>query len=250
MAQSIQVIKYKLPLSNGKIYTKLSKKKFQLEYDDKNDTDEKIPLVQEISELKKTSFGIQGYLKYHFQKENEFTADGSFDVTSQEFTFLFDPSSNTVILHGDPNFRVRLMKFFSEILHDGDDLFELITIKKEKLYDLMDKILQMKKNKNNLEEAKFFHYNEPLGNLKKLSFTTVADFCGTQHELFKQHYDNCTHWNCALRVYKCNGVLDKESEGGYILRLNKDASVSFGLDRELIQWNRFVVETMKPVLEF
>ena len=142
------------------------------------------------------------------------------------------------------------MRFFSDILHDGDELFETITIKKEKLYDLMIKILKMKQGKNNLEEAKFFHYDKPLGKLKKLSFTTIPDFCGTEHRLFSQHYENCTHWNCALRVYKCNGVLDKESEGGYILRLNKDASASFNIDRDLTQWNRFVVETMKPVLGF
>lgn len=250
MAQSILIIKYNLPLSIGEIFKKLDKKKFKIEYDDENNPDENIELEQEISNLKRNSFGVEGYVKYQYQKENEFKGEGIFDVTSEEFTFLFVPSSNVVILHGNPNFRVRLMKFFAHILHNGDDLFEIITIKKDKLHDLMMKILRMKSGKNNLEEAKFYHNDKHLGKLKKLSFTTIPDFCGTEHTLFKSHYNNCTHWNCVLRVYKCNGLLDNLADNGYLLRINKDATVSFGIDKNLTEWNRFVVETMKPILKF
>ena len=250
MAHSILIVKYNIPLSIGELYSKLSKKKFKLTYVDENNSDKKIDLIHEISDLKQNSFGVQGYIKYFFQKENEFKGEGVYDVTSQEFNFLFVPSSNVVILHGDPNFRVRLMRFFTTILHDGDELFESITIKKEKLYELMLKILNMKSGENNLEEAKFYHYDIPLGKLKKLSFTTIPDYCGTEHILFESHYKNCTHWSCALRVYKCNGLLDDPSDKGYLLRLNKDASVSFGIDKKLTEWNRFVVETMKPILGF
>lgn len=250
MTRSILIIKYTLPLSVGQLYNKLSKKKFKITYNDENDHDKKIELTQVISELKNKTFGVQGNVKYHYQKENEFREDGHFDITHKEFTFLFSPSSKIVILHGDPTFRVRLMKFFADILHDGDDPFEFILIKKDKLYELMNKILRMKSGKNNLEGANFFHYNKPLTELKKLSFTTIPDACGTQHILFKNHYANCTHWNCALRVFKCNGLLDDVSDSGYILRLTKDATVSFGIDKNLTEWNRFVVETMKPVLNF
>ena len=173
-----------------------------------------------------------------------------FDVTSEEFTFLFVPSSNLVILHGNPDFRVRLMKFFADILHNGYNLFEGVTIEKEKLRTLMMRILGMTSGKNNLEEAKFYHNDKSLGKLKKLSFTTIPDFCGTDHFLFKSHYNNCTHWSCVLRIYKCNGLLDNIADKGYMLRINKDASVSFGIDKSLTEWNRFVVETMKPVLKF
>jgi len=250
MAQSILIVKYTLPSTAGEIFRKLDKKKFKIKYDDENNSDEQIELTQEISNLKKNSFGVEGYVKYVYQKENEFKGEGHFDTTSEEFTFLFDPTSNIVILHGNPDFRVRLMKFFAHVLHDGDDLFESISIKKEKLYDLMNKILKMKSGKNNLEEAKFYHGDKPLGNLKKLSFTTIADFCGTEHELFDEHYANCTHWNSVSRVYKCNGLLDTLSDSGYLLRITKDATVSFGIDKNLTEWNRFVVETMKPVLKF
>ncbi len=251
MPQSIQVIKYTLPLSRTQINLKLGKKKFRIKYKDQNNPDDDIELKHEVDELKMSSFGVQGYLKYYYQKENEFADDNSFDITYEEFNFLFDPSSNLLILHGNPNFRVRVLKFFSHILHNGDDLFEIITIPKMRLYDLMMKILKMKSGKNNLETAQFFHYDEPLGNLKRLGFTTMPDSCGTEHSLFKQHFNNCTHWGCTLRVYKCNGILDKEeSENGYMLRLNKDGSASFTIDRDLTQWNRFVVETMKPVLKF
>ena len=250
MAKSILIVKYTLPLSTGEIFRKLDKKKFKIEYDDENDDDKKIELEQEISNLKRNSFGVEGYVKYYFQKENEFKGEGIFDVTSEEFTFLFVPSSNLVILHGNTLFRIRLMRFFAEILHNGDNLFEGITIKKEKLNDLMKKILAMKSGKNNLESAQFFHNDKPLGKLKKLSFTTIPDFCGTDHNLFKSHYNNCTHWNCVLRIYKCNGLLDSVADNGYFLRINKDASVSFGIDKNLTEWNRFVVETMKPILKF
>lgn len=250
MTQSILIIKYTLPSTIGEINSKLGKEKFKIKYNDENNPDKQIELQQEISKLKRSSFGVEGYVKYYYQKENEFKGEGIFDVTSEEFTFLFVPSSNIVILHGNPDFRVRLMKFFAHILHNDDDLFETITIRKEKLHELMMKILRMKAGKNNVEEAKFYHYDKPLGKLKKLSFTTIPDFCGTEHILFNSHYKNCTHWNCVLRVYKCNGLLDQPSEGGYLLRINKDATVSFGIDKTLTEWNRFVVETMKPVLGF
>jgi|SaaInlV_200m_DNA_6_1039755.scaffolds.fasta_scaffold07006_1 hypothetical protein len=250
MAQSILIVKYNLPLSIGEIFRKLDKKKFKIKYDDENNQDKKIELQQEISNLKRNNFGVEGYVKYYYQKENEFKGEGIFDVTAEEFTFLFVPSSNLVILHGNPNFRVRLMKFFADILHDGDNLFEGITIEKEKLHTLMMKILGMKSGKNNLEEAKFYHNDRPLGKLKKLSFTTIPDFCGTDHTLFASHYKNCIHWGCVLRVYKCNGLMDSIADKGYMLRINKDATVSFGIDKNLTEWNRFVVETMKPVLKF
>ena len=250
MAQSILIVKYKLPLSIGEIFRKLVKKKFKIEYDDENDDEKKIKLEQEISDLKSNTFGVEGHIKYYYQKENEFKGEGIFDVTAEEFTFLFVPSSNLVILHGNSNFRVRLMVFFAQILHNGDELFSNITIEKDKLRELMMKILGMKAGKNNLEEAKFYHNDRPLGKLKKLSFTTIPDFCGTEHNLFKSHYNNCTHWSCVLRVYKCNGLLDNVADNGYMLRINKDASVSFGIDKNLTEWNRFVVETMKPVLKF
>lgn len=251
MAQSILIVKYTLPLTIGEIFRKLDKEKFKIKYNDENDTDKQIELTQEISNLKKkNSFGVEGHVKYLYQKENEFKGEGHFDTTSEEFTFLFDPASKIVILHGNPDFRVRLMKFFAYVLHDGDDLFEPISIKKEKLYDLMNKILEMKSGKNNLDEAKFYHGDKPLDNLKKLSFTTIADFCGTEHKLFDENYDNCTNWSFVLRVYKCNGLLDTISDAGYLLRITKDATVSFGIDKNLTEWNRFVVETMKPVLKF
>ncbi len=250
MPQSIQIIKYSHPLSLGQIFSKLSKKKFKIKYTDQNDSEKKIELEQEIENLKKNNFGIQGTLRYHYQKENEFADDGTFDVTHEGFSFLFDPTSNLVILHGSPSFRVRVMKFFSHILHDGDDLFETITIPKEKLHDLMMKILKMNAHKNNLDTAQFFHYNKPLGNLRRLGFSTIDDYCGTNHQLFKIHYKNCTHWNCTIKIYKCNGILDNTSEVGYLLRLSKDGTSSFTIDRDLTQWNRFVVETMKPILKF
>ncbi len=250
VARSILIVKYKIPLSSGNIYTKLSKKKFKLKYKDKNGYDKTIELTHEISNLKRSSFGVQGDIQYHFQKENEFRGKGVYDVTIQEFSFLFDPLSGIVILQGDPTFQVRLLKFFTDILHNGDDLFESITIRKEKLHDLMNKILDMRKGKNNLEEARFYHYDTPLQKLKKLSFTTIPDYCGTEHLLFNKHYANCTHWSCVLRVHKCNGLLDQQLEKSYLLRLNKDASVSFGIDKDLTEWNRFVVETMKPTLKF
>ena len=250
MAQSIIIIKYELPLSIGEIFRKLDKKKFKIKYTDENNHEEQIELEQEVSNLKQNSFGVEGHVKYRYQKENEFKGEGYFDPTHEEFTFLFDPSDKVVILHGNPEFRVRLMKFFAHVLHDGDDLFESVTIRKEKLHELMTKILKMKSGKNNLEEAKFYHGDQPLGNLKKLSFTTVPEFCGTEHVLFDKHYNNCTHWNCVLRVHKCNGLLDQLSENGYLLRITKDGTVSFSIDKNLTEWNRFVVETMKPILKF
>ena len=250
MPQSIQIIKYVAPLSIGQIHSKLSKKKFPIKYPDQNRSEKEIELQQEVDHLQKNTFGIQGTLKYYYQKENEFADDGTFDVTHEMFSFLFDPSSNLVIFHGSPSFRVRVMRFFSQVLHDGDDLFESITIPKERLYDLMTKILEINSHKNNLDTAQFFHYDKPLGNLRKLGFSTIMDYCGTNHQLFKIHYKNCTHWNCSIRIYKCNGILDKNSDTGYLLRLNKDGTASFTLDRDLTQWNRFVVETMKPILKF
>ena len=107
----------------------------------------------------------------------------------------------------------------------------------------------MRSGKNNLEEAKFYHNDKSLGKLKMNCHSQLfLIFCGTDHFLFKSHYNNCTHWSCVLRIYKCNG--QQYADKGYMLRINKDASQSFGIDKSLTEWNRFVVETMKPVLKF
>ena len=70
MAQSILIVKYNLPLSIGEIFRKLDKKKFKIKYDDENNQDKKIELEQEISNLKRNNFGVEGYVKYYYQKEN------------------------------------------------------------------------------------------------------------------------------------------------------------------------------------
>ena len=234
----------------SEIYTKLSKPKFKIKYTDKNDADKQIELEHEVFNLKHTSVGVEGQVKYRYQKENEFKGDGSFDVTHEEFAFLFAPMQNFVILHGKTTFRIRLMKFFAYVLHDGDDIFESILITKQRMHKIMDKILRFKSGKNNLEEARFFHHNESLGNLKKMSFTTDPDFCGTDHVLFQQHYDNCTHWGFTVRVYRCNGLLDESTTIGYMLKMTQQGTASFNLDKTMTEWNRFVVETVKPILEF
>ena len=250
MARSIFVVKYNFPLTIGEIFTKLDKRKFKVKYNDKNDFEKQIELEHKISNLKQTTFGVNGIIRYFYQKENEFKGEGHFDVTSEELSFLFAPMTNAVILHGNTKFRTRLLTFFTYILHGGDDLFDHIIIKKDKLHNLMKKILNMESGKNNLEGANFYHGDVTLENLKKLAFTTNPDFCGTDHELFYKHYENCTHWGCTLRVYRCNGLLDETSEKGYLLRINKDASVSFGQDKTWTEWNRFVGETMKPAIKF
>ena len=250
MTQSIVIVKYTRSLSVGQLFGRLSKNKFKRKYTDKNDCEKTIELEQEISELKSKDFGVQGHGKYYYQKENEFSEDSHFDITSKEFDFLFSPTSEIVILHCEPAFRSKLLSFFADILHSGNNPFENVAIKRDKLHELMWKILGMKSGKNNLEEAQFFHLDRPLRELKKLSFTTIPDACGTEHVLFRTHYDNCTHWNCTLRVFRCNGLLDDVSERGYLLRLTKDATASFTIDKTLTEWNRFVVETMKPILGF
>ena len=86
--------------------------------------------------------------------------------------------------------------------------------------------------------------------MKKLSFTTIPEACGTDHTLFKKHYNNCTHWNATIRMFKCNGLLDKEVEKGYLLRLSYNGKFSSTTDFDLKQWNRFIVESVKTVVDF
>lgn len=115
MTRSILIVRCALPLSVGQLYSKLSKKKFKRKYTDENDREKTIELEQEISELKNHTFGAQGHIKYYYQKENEFSEDGSFGITHKEFAFLFSPLSKRVILHCAPAFRYRLMNFFADI---------------------------------------------------------------------------------------------------------------------------------------
>ena len=238
------------PLGVSEIFTKLHKPKFKIKYTDQNDANKQIDLEHEISNLEHTNFGVKGYVKYRYQKENEFKGDGIFDVTHEEFTFLFVPEHNFVILHGNPLFRTRLMKFFAYVLHNGDDIFESILISKGEMYKIMNRILLFKSGENNLEAAQFFHHDKSLENLKKLSFTTDPHFCGTDHDLFQKHYDNCTHWDFKVRVYRCNGLLDESSTKGYLLKMTRYGTASFTLDKTMTEWNRFVVETVKPILRF
>ena len=167
MSQSIIIAKYVFPVMASEIYTKLSKPKFKIKYTDKNDADKQIELEHEVFNLKHTSVGVEGQVKYRYQKENEFKGDGSFDVTHEEFAFLFAPMQNFVILHGKTTFRIRLMKFFAYVLHDGDDIFESILITKQRMHKIMDKILRFKSGKNNLRRSTFFSSQREFGKPEK-----------------------------------------------------------------------------------
>ncbi len=250
MPQTIKIFQYEASLTLGLVHSTLSKKKFKVEEIDENDSDKKITLTHEILSLKRHDYGISGGMKYYVQKEFEFAEGSRFHVVPHEFGFLFSPQNEFLILHGDSSFYVRILKFFADILHSGDDIVHSISIPKEKMHGLMEKIINMKKGKNNLEEAGFFHNLKPLGTLKRLSFTTIPDACGTEHALFKQNYKNCTHWNAVLRIYKCNGLIDTESKSGYLLRMNYDGKFSATNDYSFKEWNRFVVETVKKTIEF
>ena len=250
MTRSILVVKYSFPLTVGEIFRKLDKKTFKIKYDDKNDSDKQIELEQMVLDVQQTTFGVEGHIRYHYQKKNEFKEEEYFDITNEECAFLFSPSANVAILHSSVTIRHRIIRFFAHVLHDGDNLFTPILIKKDELHRLMKKILDLQSGKNNLEEARFYHGDVPIDNLKKLSFTTSPDFCGTQHRLFYANYADCTHWDCTLRIHRCNGLLDEISERGYLLRINKDATISLNIDKTLKEWNRFVVETMKSAIQF
>jgi len=250
MPQAIKIFNYEAPPTIGEIYSKLSKKTFKVIENDQNDLDKEITLIQKIDGLRQHAFGVVGALTYYSQKEFESIDGEKFYVVPHGFGFLFSPQNELIIIHGDPNYYIRVLKFFSDILHSGDDLIQSISIEKKQMYELMWKILNMKKGKNNLEEASFFHYGKPLDTLKKLSFTTIPEACGTDHILFKKHYTNCTHWNATVRMFKCNGLLDVDSEKGYLLRLNHDGKFSSSLPFDLKRWNRFVVETVKKVVGF
>jgi len=250
MPQTIKIFHYEASPSIAEIYTKFSKKRFKVTEQDQNDIDKEITLTQEINSMTRHAFGIIGSLTYHFQKEYEFAEGKKYYIVPHVFGFLFSPQNELLIIHGDPEYYIRVLKFFSDILHSGDDLIQGITIGKEKMNELMWKIINIKKGKNNLEEASFFHNAKPLETLKRLSFTTVPEACGTDHDLFKKHYKNCTHWNATIRMFKCNGLLDDEVEKGYLLRLNHNGKFSSTMDFDLKRWNRFVVETVKTTVGF
>jgi len=250
MPQTIKIFQYEVPLSLGLIHSTLSKKKFKMSEPDENDPDNEITLTHEIQSLERHQYGISGGLRYFTQKEFEFAEGQKYHVVPHEFGFLFSPENEFLILHGDSTFYIRVLRFFAEILHSGDDIVHSINIPKKKMYDLMEKIINMKKGRNNLEEAGFFHNGKPLGTLKRLSFTTIPDACGTEHILFKKNYDNCTHWNAQLRIYKCNGLQDIENEKGHLLRMSHDGKFSATNDYSLKEWNRFVVETVKKSVGF
>jgi len=250
MPQTIKIFNYEAPPSVGTIYNKLSKRTFKRTEPDLNDPAKEVTLTQKIENLKKHAFGVTGGLTFYSQKEYEFAEGEKYYIVPHDFGFLFSPDQEFIIIHGDPNYYNRVLRFFSNILNSEDELIRSIIIEKTKMNNLMWKIINMKKGKNNLEEAKFFHYEKPLETLRKLSFTTVPDACGTDHILFKKHYKNCTHWNATIRMFKCNGLLDTEAEKGYLLRMNYDGKFSSSIDFDLTRWNRFIVETVKNVVGF
>lgn len=250
MPQTIKIFNYEASPSVGTIYNKLSQGTFKITEEDKNDPDKKVTLTQKIENLNRHAFGVTGGLTFNFQKQYEFADGEKYYIVPRDFGFLFSPEQEFIIIHGDPLYYIRVLDFFSNILNSGDDLIQGITIEKKKMYELMWKIINMKKGKNNLEEASFFHNERPLDTLRRLSFTTIPDACGTDLSLFKKHYNNCTHWNAKIRMFKCNGLLDTEVDKGYLLRLNNDGKFSSSMDFDLKRWNRFVVETVKTVVDF
>ena len=69
MTRSILVVKYSFPLTVGEIFRKLDKKIFKIKYDDKNDSDKQIELEQMVLDVQQTTFGVEGHMRYHYQKK-------------------------------------------------------------------------------------------------------------------------------------------------------------------------------------
>src|SRR3989337_925063 len=101
MVRSIRIYRYNYPPSLAEVRTKLdSIKTIPNQQQDQNDPDKTIDIPSMLSEIKHHAFGISGYLKYGFQKKNEFTENGRFDITYQEYNFLISPKNGILILHG------------------------------------------------------------------------------------------------------------------------------------------------------
>ena len=250
MVRSIRVYRYNYPPSLAQVRTKLDDtKKIPNPQQDKNNSDEQIDVPSILSEIKHHAFGISGYLKYGFQKKNEFTDQGRYDITYQEYNFLISPQNGILILHGPSEYRIRVTDLLSRVLHEDDSgMFTSITIGKEKIKKLVEKIIRMH-SENNLEEGKFRYSDIPYKSLKKVSFATIPDFCATNHPYFYPHYNKCSEWSCCLRIVKCNGIIDDISERSQRLNVSLDASFSLTIDAELVQWNRFIMETCKTALD-
>lgn len=250
MVRSIKVYRYNYPPTLGEIRLKLDKNKnIPNLQPDKNDPDNTISIPSTISELKQHAFGITGYLRYGFQKKNEFLADERYDITSQEYNFLISPPNGILILHGPPEYRIRVVELLSQAIHGNDgDMFTEITIEKTKMKSLVEKIIRMNKE-NNLEEGKFRYAGKPYKSLKKISYATITDYCATDHPYFTPHYEKCSEWSAVCRVFRCDGIIDKVSETSQRLTIARDASFSLTIDVDLTDWNRFIIETCKAALD-
>ncbi len=250
MVRSIRVYRYNFPPTIGEIRIKLEKNKtIPNIQSDQNDPDKEISIPSKIDEIKQHPFGITGYIRYGFQKKNEFSAEERFDITSQEYNFLISPKNGVLILHGPSEYRIRVIDLLSLVIHDDDEgMFTSIIIGKEKLKQLVEKIIKLHPE-NNLEEGKFRYSDKPYKSLKKVSYATIKDFCATDHPYFLPHYNKCSVWSCSLRVFKCYGILDDVSERSQRLNIGLDASFSLTIDANLIQWNRFIIETCKKTLD-
>jgi len=101
LVRSIRVYRYNFPPTIGEIRIKLEKNKTIPNIQpDQNDPDKKISIPSKIDEIKQHAFGITGYIRYGFQKKNEFSTEERFDITSQEYNFLISPKNGVLILHG------------------------------------------------------------------------------------------------------------------------------------------------------
>jgi len=250
LVRSIRVYRYNYPPTIGEIRGKLDQNKtIPNKQPDQNDPSKEISIPSKLDEIKQHAFGITGYLQYGFQKKNEFSGNERFDITSQEYNFLISPKNGILILHGPIEYRIRVIDLLSHILHENDDeMFTPIIIEKEKMKQLVEKIIRMNPE-NNLEEGKFRYSGRPYKSLKKVSYATIPEFCATDHPYFLPHYNKCSEWSCALRIFKCNGIMDDLSERSQRLIIGLDASFSLTTDSNLIQWNRFVIETCKKALD-
>jgi len=249
LVRSIRVYRYNYPLTIGVIRTKLDQnKKIPNIQPDQNDPSQDISVPSKLDDIKQHAFGITGYLQYGFQKKNEFSSNERFDITSQEYNFLIAPKDGILILHGPSEYRIRVLDLLSQILHENDDgLFVPIIIEKEQMKKLVEKIIRMNPE-NNLEEGKFRYSGRPYKSLKKVSYATVPEYCATDHPYFTPHYNKCSEWSCSLRVFKCYGIMDDVSDRSQRLNIGLDASFSLTIDANLIQWNRFIIETCKNAL--
>ena len=209
--------------------------------------------------------GVHCFADYQYiipNNKNNATVNEVYEIN---YHFYINKKLKLLIIGGDSKQRNVLKYILQEIFNESSQHIKTIIIKRDDLYDIVQKIRNTpipndNDHKNIVTEFDFrnanFNDNDGVQGEIVYMFKNIKEQkCATTSESFKRNYEICKKFNVKLSIYFCQGIYDTHETKPYILALKANGEFAFGHNPAFTKWINFIIQvcvkhlTLKSTLD-